>query len=236
MRRKAHPEESGDALKDPWSPAQRELHISRYQYAAKVISEHSKGRNGNMIDIACGHGYGSYLLNNITGMSVHGGDLDENSVEYARENYTNKDVEFHSADITDIPFPSQHFDYVVSIETMEHLGLDKAREAASEFARILKPGGLLVVSSPNKVLTRVLYKIFGDNPYHRYEFTPFELRGILEKEGFILREKAGQFVTIPLTYRLANRRLLPLSYFRPSRRINVCIGMYFLLCMERCWV
>jgi SAM-dependent methyltransferase len=79
------------------------------------------------------------------------------------------------ADATRLPLESASIDVVVSFETIEHVA--DARALVSELRRVLKPGGRLVLSTPNRA--------FGpperhtDNPFHIREFTAEELRDLL---------------------------------------------------------
>ncbi|EHP88521.1 class I SAM-dependent methyltransferase [Methanotorris formicicus] len=75
-----------DALKESENLVEKEMHISRYKYAANIINSHIYHNNYKkslsnskykVLDIACGLGYGSYLLNKLTGASVVGVDIDK---------------------------------------------------------------------------------------------------------------------------------------------------------------
>jgi SAM-dependent methyltransferase len=101
-----------------------------------------------VLDAACGEGYGSALLAGAAERVV-GVDLDEETVAHARRRYGGAgNLEFRAADCTDLPFEDASFDRVVSFETLEHL---EAHEALiDEFARVLAPGGVLVISTPDR--------------------------------------------------------------------------------------
>jgi len=51
-------------------------------------------------------------------------------------------------DLGHLPFPSEYFDLVISRSVVEHL--EEPRRVFSEFARVLKPGGRVVILTPNK--------------------------------------------------------------------------------------
>lgn len=134
-------------------------HLIRYWWAASLAD----GRR--VLDAGCGMGYGSALLAARGAASVDAVDVAEPVVEAARAQGT--PVRFAVGDVRSLPFPDDAFDLVVCFEVIEHID-DQAR-ALDEFRRVLAPGGLLAVSSPN----RDVY--VPGNPHHVHELTPDEL-------------------------------------------------------------
>ena len=59
-------------------------HIARYSFAKKFV------QNSNVLDVACGVGYGSVLLLEGGAKSYTGVDINESSIVYAKKNYGNK--------------------------------------------------------------------------------------------------------------------------------------------------
>lgn len=123
-----------------------DAHVHRYAFASEFV------RTGDVVvDAACGLGYGSHLLASLTAAGrIVGADLSEYAVDYARENF-GKDgsrVEFHLSDACQLSFlEDSSVDIFVSFETLEHVPEPDALLA--EAARVLKPGGRLLVSVPN---------------------------------------------------------------------------------------
>ena len=79
-----------------------------------------------------------------------------------------------------LPFEDDFFDVVVSFETIEHIiDYDKF---VLEIKRVLKPGGQLILSTPNRLATKILAI---KNPYHIKEFSPDELKTALKTFGKI---------------------------------------------------
>ena len=71
------------------------------------------------------------------------------AIRHARARYKNrKNLSYVEADATDIPSPDDRYDLVVSFETIEHLTAQE--EMVAEFRRVLRPDGLLLISSPDK--------------------------------------------------------------------------------------
>lgn len=73
-------------------------HINRYHFASRLV------RNKEVLDIACGTGYGSdYLIKNGA-ESVIGVDISEEAIDYANNNYKNENLTFIIGDATKLPF------------------------------------------------------------------------------------------------------------------------------------
>jgi len=117
-------------------------HFHRYALARHWCT------NLRVLDAACGEGYGSALLAQ-SAASVDGVDISEQTVDHARKRYTGrKNLHYHVADCTRLPFADNEYDRVVSFETLEHLA--QQDRLLSEFKRVLKPDGCLILSSPDK--------------------------------------------------------------------------------------
>jgi len=131
-------------------------HLHRYAFATQFV------RNKSVLDLACGEGYGSNLLAR-TAKHVVGIDLDEQTVKHAKNKYIRSNLEFRIGSITEIPINGQHvFDVIVCFEALEHV--DDHEKLLSEAKRLLAPGGLFFVSTPNKTL--YTDEPHFNNPYH----------------------------------------------------------------------
>lgn len=146
-------------------------HFHRYVFASRWV----KGLR--VLDAACGEGYGSALMAS-SGARVTGVDVAEDAVAHARRRYGDRDeLRFECADVTRLPFPDDHFDAVVSFETLEHLKPQQDMLAA--FRRVLKPDGWLLISTPDKsVYNRQLAE---PNPHHVAELERDEFEGLLRQ-------------------------------------------------------
>jgi SAM-dependent methyltransferase len=136
-------------------------HIHRYAFAARL----ARGRR--VLDAACGEGYGSALLA-AGGGQVLGLDVSSQAIEHARQRYQHTEgLDFQLADVTRLEqFAPASFDLVCSFETLEHV---EAQEAMLDgLARLLAPGGLLLVSTPDK-------RTYSDLTGFRNEFHTREL-------------------------------------------------------------
>jgi len=118
-------------------------HWHRYHFASRWAA------GKRVLDVACGEGYGSAGLARAAA-HVTGVDVSEAAVAHARRAYAAQgNLAFVAASCTAMPLPSASFDVVVSFETIEHI---EGQEAfLDEVARVLRPGGVFIVSCPNKV-------------------------------------------------------------------------------------
>ena len=116
-------------------------HLHRYKIAQFFCS------NKVVLDIACGEGYGTNLLSKFAN-KISGVDIDKNTIDEAKLKYKSENIEFKQGDTSNIPYESASFDVVVSFETIEHH--NKHHEMLKELKRVLKPDGILIISTPDK--------------------------------------------------------------------------------------
>jgi SAM-dependent methyltransferase len=146
-------------------------HLARYRFA----STHVAGRC--VLDIACGTGYGVAVLLHGGARSVVGVDRSPDALRFAAMHFGAPGAMFVRADIRAVPFPSGSFDVVTSFETIEHI--DEHARFLAECRRLLRPGGLLICSSPNKRVYSLGRRV-PFNPFHVREFTTADFRAMLE--------------------------------------------------------
>ncbi len=151
-------------------------HMHRYAFAMQFV----KGKQ--VLDAACGEGYGSALLAGVAA-SVTGVDVSRKAIDHATQRYAKQGLAFEQADCADLPFEDDAFDAVVSFETIEHLEAQEAMLA--EFRRVLKPGGFLLISSPDKAVYSDQQGF--ENPHHVRELYADEFRELLGTQFPALR-------------------------------------------------
>jgi SAM-dependent methyltransferase len=96
---------------------------------------------------------------------------------------------YHS--MTDLSsYPSGSFDMVYSGESIEHITRAEAEQVLAEARRVLKPGGILALDTPNANLTRLQQDAFID-PDHKYEYRHAEMAAMLRGNGFVIERAEG---------------------------------------------
>ena len=218
------PVERIDGKTEQRNRAEKHMHFLRYRHAASLLQ-----RNKHILDIACGYGYGSRELHDITGAAVDGIDISSEAVRYATDHYAIKGITYRAGSITDIPAKDYTYDAIVSYETIEHVSYKDGVKALDELHRVLKPGGHLLISTPNRIYTYMLQLVGYRNPFHIYEYYPAELRTLLKHHGFSIQATYGQSICFPPTYYLARREIIPSGYFYPSRYLPGELSMIAII-------
>ena len=143
-------------------------HLHRYVAACQLAGGKS------VLDLASGEGYGAAMLA-AAAARVIGVDIDATAVAHARKSYPDPKLEFVCGSCTAIPLPDANVDLVVSFETIEHH--DQHKEMLREIKRVLRPHGVLLISSPDKDNYRGHYGT--GNPFHIKELTQTEFKDLL---------------------------------------------------------
>jgi len=147
-------------------------HKQRYQFVKSFA--HGK----NILDAACGDGYGTYTMSKSADF-VTGIDISPEAVEVAKEKYIADNIAFQVCDVDKLDFENGCFDMVVSFETIEHVDEKKQNAFIREVRRVLKPDGVLVISTPNKKISEERNV---ENEYHIKEFYKHEFIELLRNE------------------------------------------------------
>lgn len=138
---------------------------------------------GRLLDVGCGTGDTILELKSL-GWDVYGMDIDANAVKIAHKRGLGNVSYGSYQDIA--RFPDRFFDVIRLYHVIEHL--DNPRLCLSIIRKKLKPGGELVVGTPNA--GSVAAKVFGsywynlDAPRHIFLFTPKNLEKMLTATGF----------------------------------------------------
>ncbi len=158
-------------------------HVERYLLAANLLKP-----GWRVLDIACGVGYGSYLMaTRVPGVHVDAIDIAEDAMEYARKYYTHSNVRYFVGDALSCELNKGYYDAIVSFETLEHLTDD--RRFLDRLHESLRAGGRLILSSPNE---DTLSFNRSDFPYHVRHYRSREMEQLLGEAGFAVLVRLSQ--------------------------------------------
>ncbi|MGH4017623.1 MAG: methyltransferase domain-containing protein, partial [Pseudonocardiaceae bacterium] len=138
-----------------------------------------------VLDAGCGEGYGAALLAS-TAWRVVALDYDRNTAEHVKRRYPGLGTV--RGNVAALPLASSSLDVVSCLQVIEHLW-DQPGFLA-ECARVLRPGGRLLVSTPNR-LTFSPGRDTPLNPFHTRELTAAELTELFRRAGFTVPELLG---------------------------------------------
>lgn len=137
-------------------------HFARYRWASAFVPGKA------VLDAASGEGYGTDQLAAAGAASVIGVDIAADAVAHAAKKYGH---DYRQGDVTALPVDDASLDVVVSFETIEHVADPAA--AIKEFRRVLRPDGVLVISTPNAAKYTV------ENEFHVKELSRDEFTEVL---------------------------------------------------------
>jgi len=205
------------------SPFAYHTACARYRFAARFLTPES-----TVIDIGCGHGYGARILAE-TAAKVHAVDEDAAVIDYARAYFAHANIEYQAGDCFALDFGLATFDVVTCFEVIEHL-----KEPERLIARCLewlKPGGRLVMSTPNK-LVHLLMGIRWEFHEREYGYSELEalFRRFADEDHFTIygenphliehfRHRRGRFAQEDSAWRKVVRALLPHLVIAAIRKV-----------------
>lgn len=153
--------------KGKYSAIEAAIHLNRY-FIAKFCC---KGKV--VLDVACGEGYGSYLLSKWGAKEVVGVDISSTAISKAKKIFKLDNINFKTSNAEKmIHLPNSFFDLVVSFETIEHV--NNPQKFLNEILRVAKKDATIIITCPND------YFYYSDgvssNKYHlkKYKFKEFK--------------------------------------------------------------
>ena len=157
----------------------------RHEVVYERLAPRCAGRD--VLEAGCGEGYGADLIAGVA-RRVVAVDYDDAAVAHVRSRYPR--VEVMQANLAQLPLPDESVDVVVNFQVIEHLW-DQG-QFVRECLRVLRPSGLLMVSTPN----RITFSPGRDtpiNPFHTRELNADELTELLVDAGFAEVATCGLF-------------------------------------------
>lgn len=162
-------------------------HCGRYLFAADILA---KANLHSVLDLACAEGYGSDILAS-RGLSVVGGDCKQEyvlsaSVRYSSAAYLTLDMD------EEIPISLNDADAVVCYETLEHL--KRPFQFLRRLRTLIRRGGILLLSIPNKLYEKTDTDGNNYDPYHLNIFDKNQILSELSANGFTVCGIFGQAI------------------------------------------
>lgn len=160
-----------DELTDRFGLQSLQLHCDRYHFAGGHIVP------GRVLDIACGTGYGSFLLANEYEKAISeivSVDFSPESISYARRRYAHPKINYVIQDALNYDDPDK-FNTIVSLETIEHLS--NPEKFINRLYDLLLPGGVLIISAPVTLSSDI-------NPFHLTDFSDDSFRELFSPFSF----------------------------------------------------
>jgi SAM-dependent methyltransferase len=188
-------------------------HLHRYLQACELVA----GKVA--LDIASGEGYGSVILASKA-KKVFGVDVSVEAVNHAQNRYKFDNLEFIAGDCSNIPLRDMSVDVVVSFETIEHH--DQHEKMLQEIKRVLKPTGLLLISSPDKYY-------YSEEPgfvnaYHVKELYQDEFKKLINSH-FSATEYYGQRVAYGSIILPESRKASAVTYAKDNGDVTIAPGL-----------
>ncbi len=165
--------------------AEENYWFRRHEVVYRRLLQRCAGRE--VLEAGAGEGYGADLIATVA-TRVIGLDYDESAVAHIRARYPR--VEMLHGNLAELPLPDASVDVVVNFQVIEHLW-DQGQFVA-ECLRVLRPGGVLLMSTPN----RITFTPDSDtplNPFHTRELNAAELTELLTAQGFTMEAMLGVY-------------------------------------------
>jgi 2-polyprenyl-3-methyl-5-hydroxy-6-metoxy-1,4-benzoquinol methylase len=165
--------------KNTHAPTIRECYLRTAKSQVRLIQKYASGTN--LLDIGCAQGFFLFSASKA-GYTTRGIEISQDAAAYAIKEF-GLDVE--AKPFEELRFPESSFDVVTLWQVLEHVPYPLT--VLKEVYRILKPGGLIVASTPNieGIPAKILRKKWWDiKRLHINQFTTKTLADILHNAGF----------------------------------------------------
>jgi len=169
-----------------------------FKYVLKLLKPE---QGEKILEIGCNTGEFCYLLKKL-GVKVKGIDINKEAIRIAKRKY--KSIKFEVKDIEKDNIKGL-YDKIVMIQVIEHLS--KPIEILKKIKKLLKPGGILVLSTINhwaliKFFCWLRGKKFSGDPTHLWNFNPLLLHSILKKSDLKINKIVTYYLYIPFLKRI----------------------------------
>jgi SAM-dependent methyltransferase len=202
-----------ETLYNSKNPTRRWLHCTRRDWICGKLRASARQRPGSALEVGFGAGVYLPMLAELYG-EVVATDLDDAHLNHAGSiaaRYPN--LRLVIDDITDSHLREQSFTMVLCSEVIEHI--PNSATALARIHRLLKPGGILILSTPQRYsllelsckvafipgVIDLVRKVYGEAVFetgHINLMTEWEATGQIERAGFMIRERFKSGMYIPL--------------------------------------
>ncbi len=179
--------------------------------------QREKRSNLNILDAGCGDARFLKELELLGEYNLYGIDYSERAISFAK--LLLPKAEFKTADLLNIPYEDAKFDYIFSIETIEHIIPEKISPMVAEFARVLKPRGKLIITTPS-----LLAGVPSPDGKHYQHFSERSLREDLSphfKNVKIFGQDKVDLHVLKVIYRLIDNNLYQIHPLKNYYNTNI---------------
>ena len=182
----------------------KHLYVNLFNRRLDELLQYTDGKRGQLLDVGCATGT-LLELARLRGWDVHGVDVSEYATSIARDYYR---LDVVTGELADAGYGDGQFDVVVMDDLIEHVADPAA--LVREGRRILKPGGLLTLNTPNRA---GLWHLFMGRRWfhyrqmeHTFFFSPAVMTDLLHRHGFDVLEIHSSSKIIDLNYAFGRLR------------------------------
>jgi 2-polyprenyl-3-methyl-5-hydroxy-6-metoxy-1,4-benzoquinol methylase len=193
---------------------QRFWHQVRIAETIKLLASNS---GDTLLDIGCGSAVlCSLLAAQNPGIRITGIDANLKAIEFCRSQYNNPLLNFENGLLDEMSFAAGSFSKVTLLEVIEHTSIEQGKALLRSIFNILEPGGILVVSTPNRKSLwpliewlldklKLVPKLAGEQ--HEHIYSGKELEQAAFETGFNIHERKTIHLLAPwlsgLSWKLA---------------------------------
>lgn len=163
--------------------------MARYMYAIPYV------RGKDVLEIGCGLGWGAHLISEFPA-SLTCVDRSESAISYARREWQDPAVEYSVRSVEELHASDQTYDVVLAYELIEHLEVEGGRHLIRGIARLLRPGGVVIMSSYFPDHEWQARQAETKNPFHPHIYTKRELRELLAEVGIAEHRFKGNLLLV----------------------------------------
>ncbi len=163
-------------------------------------------RYGEVLEAGCGLGRYNFYLSNF-GINITGLDFSKETIEHLNKWQKEKgyNIKFITGDVKKLPYADNSLSGYLSFGVIEHFQ-EGPKEVLDEVYRVLKPGGIAIITTPNKswnvrknkikrrikdVIKFIIGRKIVKSPFFQYEYTPKQLKNFLQQSRLFPLDVGG---------------------------------------------